>query len=499
MKRILIWAFFCSVATMVLCSCNDDPVVNGEDFDKELIDFPTEDIVKESIDRTIYLIGTISSNNERQIIDNFSSRFAARKVLEASSLLHPGDAIVFESEILGDIIAGNDYRLNMLKEAYGQGVVIMMNGGSTDDFSKLCTALDCYNPYKKSKEPVSNNESTPLWIMAGKMPGLGGLYCCLSPSINWESEDKIVRNIDGGETNVSMPINFTEYEQGLLCEQILKGIKKGMLVPNSDKSPTSELTELMSAIKIYVDGKQTGWIKKKKKKVYLTNFYLAELDIWNAYSESENRQFYYIHQELTLPFQNLLLGECHEAAWKSYGFYGKKLETTFKNEGAQNGVVFHKLSPNTTQESKTYTTSVQYNVGGSISTSSASLNAGMTITHSSSYTVDDVVISNKGVAASQESQAAWAFDLREATGKYHAFYHGNTAITPGSLSGRETFISGADYIFSVPQGHNNIWKFDYTVSLRWSSFYTFGSTKSQHEDYTKTFSKTFSLPVVKEK
>ena len=492
MKRIF---FLCCIITLFCNSCNDESEVFFEDSEDEIVELPTEDAIKERTDKTIYYIESISGNNERQIIDNFAVRFNVKKTLEPSSQLEPGDAVAFESKILNDIV-GNDNRMNMLKNAYNQGAIIMMNGGNTDDFSRLCQALDCYNPYKYSEDPIAKDGSIPLWIVAGKMPRLGGLYCYLSPSINSEGNEIMGGNLDE-ENSTPNSHFFTEYEQGLLCDHIMIGIKKGTIPQNEDKSPTSELTELMSAVKVYIEGKQTGWIKKKKKKEYRTNFYLAELDIWNAYSKNENRQYYYIHQEVSLPFQSVLFGEFHAGAWKGYGGYGKKLETTFRNNGAQKEVIFHKLSPNTTQESKTYTTSVQYNVGGSISTSSASLSAGMTITNSCTYTVDDVVISNKSIAASQDSKASWAFDLRGATGKYHAFYHGNTEIIPGSLSGRETFISGADYILSVPQNFNNKWKFEYAVTLRWSYFYTFGKTQSDHDDWTNTFSKTFSLPEVK--
>lgn len=130
MKRIF---FLCCIITLFCNSCNDESEVFFEDSEDEIVELPTEDAIKERTDKTIYYIESISGNNERQIIDNFAVRFNVKKTLEPSSQLEPGDAVAFESKILNDIV-GNDNRMNMLKNAYNQGAIIMMNGGNTDDF-----------------------------------------------------------------------------------------------------------------------------------------------------------------------------------------------------------------------------------------------------------------------------------------------------------------------------------------------------------------------------
>ncbi len=490
-----------SMAVM-LFSCEKDDSGSGDEDDISF-DFPIDDALQEKLNRNIYNIGDILPVSDgSSIFDNFSARFNSMSALDTDATIVAGDGIVFNASSLSGVLADAS-TFNALKNAYAVGALILMNGGTAADFARLCTALNCYNPYSEDEENLAADE-TPLWVLSGNLPGAEGIYCRLSPMglIGAEEEEytgdeasSVSRAVDATESNTL----FTEYEQGLYCDYLVSDIKDALL-PRNVGSPSSELTDLMSAVKVYIPGastRDTPTSYSGKKWVAKTDNYMMELDIWNAYSAAEKRQYYFIHQEFTCSFKNTFVGEYKNAAWRGYGWYGKSVESAFKNSKEPASVIYHKLSPTTSTQTTTYTSSVSFSIGGQVVTGAGGLTGGVNISNSSSYNVEDVTISNQSVPTTQEAKAAWLFELRDASGTHKAGVHGFTEITPSSLSGRETMICGTDYIFSVPENCQNSWTLDYWVRLRRREFYSaFGPVKIDQYSYRHRTTKTFALPMV---
>lgn len=487
-------------AAFVACSDDDvDDASQGDDTDIEEVvdDEPTEDVVTSHIDRTAYIVdGLITANSERAMIDNFLDRYARTVPFRDLQTVVAGDAVAFEATALNELL-GDETTASTIKDAYNRGAVLLMSGGQASDFARLCSVLDCYNPYAAETDvPPADGEKT-LWVLSGELPGVKGVYAKLSPYTH--PADSMTVTVIEGDADADFPETeetdepgfMTDYRQGQLCQHVTNGINESLtpkVMANAGKNVRAnagqqELTDLMSATKVYLTG-TAYWKNHYKKKAGKTAYYCIELNIWNAYSETEEQQYYLIHQEMTYSFGDYCIGSWHSNAWKCYGRYGKYFETTFRNTSKPEAVTFHRLSPGTTQSSTSYTSSVGFNLGGSVSTKSgAGITGGINISHSRAYTVEDVTVYNNSVATTKESKAAWKFDMRDAKGHFNWKAHGSVDIDPCSASGRSTFVCGTDYIFSVPKGTPNKWNLKSDITTRVISCnFVFGAKKTSRTD-----------------
>lgn len=504
MKRIHLILSAILIACMAIsCDDNSDNIKGDSDIVQ-----PSEpqltDVVSTTINRTAYLVDGITvDKSEKTLLDNFIARYANSAAYGTNHQLRQGDAIVFSAASLHRLIA--DDNLADLKRDYSSGAVLLMHGGSASDFAQLCDALGCFNPYGEESGNGVENGYEPLWVLVGNIPGASGIYTCLNA---YAMPASSITMTDGSEESLpdtdlptlpdvitptsSSPIS--DYAQGKLCDTVVGAIKQSLEEKPTKNDETSELTELMSAVKVFVQN-NSWWEYKGQRR---TRYCLTELDIWNAYSVAEKRQYYYIHQEMTYAFSESCVGSFHDAQWKSYGMYGKYYETCFKNENSPQDVILHRSSPSTTQTSTTYTSSISYNIGGEISTAATGLSGGVNISNTQSYVVEDVMVYNNCVATTPLSKAAWKFDLRDAKGHFNWKSHASVDIDPCSASGRSTFTCGADYIFSVPNSCPNSWIFDFSVTSRLVSCYNVfgGKVKTKYHDFTYTINYKFSLPKV---
>lgn len=493
MKKIY-YLFIAFTAIIFIFSCDNN--ISPDSYNKQEPTYdttiPDNDQVSNKINKIIYKIGTISIGKEAHLVDNIIARYALAKELNDSDTPTSGDAVVFDANNLNSIIS-NKITIEKLKKILKSEVIFYMNGGTEKEFAQICDALSCYNPYARSTFKSHKGE-VPVWIFSGKLPSSNGMYCRLSPSD---------ANAQIGDSENSEVGFISDYVQGSYCDLIIGEIKEGLESNIRFGDSSNELTKIMSAIKIYIPGSQSinVYIKEKDKFEKRTNNYLMEYDIWNVFSENEKRNYYYIHQQLTLPFSNLFVGEYHDQEWaafKAYGWCGTEVRTYFKHATNPNNVIFHKMSPNSTQRAKTYTSEVGFNIGGLVTTAEAGISGGVSINNSTSYTVEDITITNSSIASSSESQAAWQFNLREPDAHFHAFWFANVAIDEGSLNGRSTFISVADYVFSAPQGIENRWEAAYSVTMRLSRFYHFMNISTKHKEIVGTFKNdNIVLPCVK--
>ncbi len=496
------------LAPLFLASCNSDddtPGVVDPDISEE-VEIPTNDIVSKKLNRTAYVIDwSLTNNNEKSMADNILARYKNVQPLGTNHDFNPGDALAFDVSSL-DRMLGDNAICELLRSAQKAGVVMLMNGGSSADFARLCTMLGCFNPYPADSQAPSNGEQL-LWVMARNLPSARSLYTCLSSYVD-EAEPITISDADGSGTgddasvpplandNAGNESGFiSDYSQGQFCESIAGSIENALLPPANGKD--DELTEMMEAEKVDIQYTYNWWRNNKDKKH--PAHYFLELQIWNAYSERENRQYYFIHQEMTFNMKDAYIGAYHDAQWKTYGAYGKKFETSFYNNTARKSVIFHKHEPATTQSSRTYTSGVSFNIGGKVSTSGPEVSGGLNINHSSTYTIDDVVVTNNSVAAGDSTKANWSFEMRDAAGKYSFFSHAQVDFEDCCLAARSTFKCGTDYIFSVPQGTPNTWRLDFNSILRRVSCYgvaNVGHPKTKYLDFNIHYSKLIKLPEV---
>jgi hypothetical protein len=426
-------------------------------------------------------------------------RYSNVKKWGKSDELHQGDIFLFDDNEFASI-AANPEMLDALKKMYfDSGVILAMEGGFESDFSNICKALSCYDPYD-GIPPVNHLPGEkPLWIFSGPLPSAAGIVMKLCPS----DESMVMvspENADDEEVKTGF---FSDYVQGQVCDLAVDALQKSLEPSAALNSPQDELTNLIAAYKHIVQKSHTipkadFWNYKVKED--RTNIYQVEFDIYNAFSESEKRNYYYMHVEMMSPFYNTYIGSFHSdmssKLWNHYkacGFYGNSVQLSSRHGSDHSGIILHQTRPTTTQATTTYTSGVSFNLGGEVSTSGPTISGGISISKSQSYSVADITIS--ALNEISPPTAAWKFALKEPNPSFNPFYYGATDMKAGSLTGRTTFIGGVDFIVSMPQGHNNRWWMSYTVELKMIHA---ASGAVQYAQYKSANAESFfNLPKVK--
>jgi len=499
---ILSFISFCLIAS---CKDKDDetpPPVEEDDI-TEYVELPTEDHVFRSIvsngnggSVTLYYYSAASASTDHStLVDNMLRRYPNVAKWNGTSALRQGDMFMFGADEFASI-AENAETLDAFKQMYGSGVIMAMEGGVESDFAKVCSALGCYNPYEGTPDAGYLPGEKPLWVFSGPLPSAEGIYMKMCPSD--ESIYMPSPENDNEEPDEKTGF-FTDYVQGQFCDLVVDAIQNSLEPPVRTNDP-QELTNLVSAYKVYFQQSQTiqaGWYNKSDMKENRTNAYQVEYDIYSCFSEDEKRTYYYIHAEIMCNFANTYIGVYLAASpmYKDCAYYGRAVYLSSRHGGDHDGVILHRTNPQTTQQITEYTSGVSFNLGGEVGTSSgASISGGVTISKSESYSVSDVTISELSNPFPQPN-AAWKFDLKPATAYFHLFYYVDTGINEGSLTGRTSFHGGADFIFSMPQGHSPSWYIGFTVELE-LIYCDSGKVQGTGTKYA-SLDKWFNLPEVK--
>lgn len=85
-----------------------------------------------------------------------------------------GDAFFFTRQDIDRIQSDTDLLADIKDMFHKRSIVMMMEGGTNEDFNTVCTLLDCYNPY--AKEDESYSDELPLWVFSGPLPSASGFY-----------------------------------------------------------------------------------------------------------------------------------------------------------------------------------------------------------------------------------------------------------------------------------------------------------------------------------
>ena len=502
-KQLLKWnlaAALCLAIAGVFTSCTPmdtfifppfiTPVYPTEEDITEYVELPTYDEVAVHLHAHGYVLYYFSAAsvtpNETSLVDNIIKRYVSVQLWNISIEPRQGDMFLFLATEF-DAIASNPQFLSAFKKMHASGVILAMEGGVESDFAKVCKALDCYNPYDGMTDATHLPGEKPLWIFSGPLPSAAGIFMKLCPSDESTASNSAVK------TGF-----FNDYTQGHFCDMAVGAIKKSM-TPRVATNETNQLTSLVDAYKLIFLKTQT--VAKEeyynyKVKEDRTSEYQVEFDIYNAFSEKEKRNYYYIHVEITCPFANFYIGNFYSDAkgmFKSNGMYGRSITITTNHWSDNDDVVIHRTSPGTTERITNYVSEVSFKVDGEISLSHGpSIEGGIRIDSREEYAVADVLITNN--TQPNPAVAEWTFELKEATPYYDAFYYAMCGITPGSLAGRTTFNGGADFIVSMPDKHSPFWAVNYQVDLN-LIFCNAGVTQGTNV-FTETYFNKITLPVV---
>ncbi len=183
-----------------------------------------------------------------------------------------------------------------------------------------------------------------------------------------------------------------------------------------------------------------------RKKGSHTNNYQVEFDVWYAFSEDEQRNYYYIHEEISCPFKNTYVGVYSKSVSgiaKVCEWFGRQVDVTFEPVSNANDVKIHRSSPTSTQSSQSYTSGFSWNLGGNVSYkfggesagATVGLSGGISVSNSHTYTVNDVTIADNGDNGS-ECKASWSFILSGVRTTYAPFSTACVNMYEGSLTGR---------------------------------------------------------------
>lgn len=228
--------------------------------------------------------------------------------------------------------------------------------------------------------------------------------------------------------------------------------------------------------------------------------YQVEYDIYHAHSENagDNRNYYYIHQEIMADFNDVYKGVYNKAVSgiaKVCEWYGDYISVETVPSGTS-GMEIHRNSPGTAEQTVSYTSGVTWSLGGEFRTekegAGASISAGISVDNSETYEVADVTISNRCVPG---KRLAWDFKLRRSDSSFVLYYTAMTNLKEGSLSGRTTTTAGTDFIISFPDSKKNP-TLQGKISIGLHSMVSKVGINCYERDQTSTESKCFRLPTL---
>lgn len=432
-----------------------DTVDDSEDMTSE--EQPKHDITNVKLSNTLYYLNPIDLNPTAEYLhDNMLARFNNKSQWNRQ-ILSKGDFLFLKGSEIQSVDKG------VVKQSVEAGTILVLN--EVDSYTTLkqfCTDLDIYNPMVDDSRDLSHS----IFIIADAHINLSsnvdspyhGLFFMLSPiDSNGEYMD--------------------DYHQGCNIDHALTRIKEvfdgtaGAANIATRGSEPEDLTKIVSAYIVWLnsDGgcKQTlsssDYRKASKASNGATNFYNIEYDIWNVYSLTDKRNYYYIHQGIVASFANTYKGVyscavttdgCHTIA-KVCEWYGKAIEVEVVPENTA-GLQIHRHAPSTTQTDYTYTSGLSWNLGGSLAVkgggkgteATGSISGGISVSNSTTHTDHDITVSNLSVP---DQKLEWKFDLMAAFVKYAPFNTACTSMHEGSLTGRTTFNGCTDFVISFPE------------------------------------------------
>jgi hypothetical protein len=229
--------------------------------------------------------------------------------------------------------------------------------------------------------------------------------------------------------------------------------------PQGDPSGPSVLQEVAAAQLVsFVDTINTekwslrdGTTQKNTTRIQ-TNYY-----VWSVYSYDNNKDYYFIEQEIIIPNGNLWHGKRKKLnGWyyRSKDFWMDKLYTnniiTDSNKKVLDGnLIISKYSPETVNDSTSYTSGVAWNIGAKVGVASDGkagfeLSGGVTFSNSHTWTVQDIGVTAKVMSDITTKNASWQWDTQK-----RAKYLASVDISDPANLAISTARFGATWIWVV--------------------------------------------------
>lgn len=428
----------------------DRSSLDNSDLTDYTDDRPSEDIddVKGLGDLFYCSTNNIATNDD-YLYDNFLARFPSRTAWDGSPLFKGDYLFLYKNDL-------QNASADVLKQSLANGAVLIIEGvDSYATFKNFCAEAGVYNPLPNDDYDTSH----AMFIIADSDDGMlsddadnryGGLFMMLVPDTEVDADYQQGEQIDNAVT---------------ILNEIAVSSPRPVGVVKKSRAATDDLQTLTGATKVYLSGDNTqklgtgDYCEPKRAGRTRVNSYDVEYDIWNVYSVSEQRNYYYIHQHFLGAFNDCYVGVYNKTI-KTRGcktvskvceWYGQQVKLTTKPLNSA-GMRIHRTSPETTQSSTSYTSGISFSLGGSVGYENGSgtgmVNAGLGLNSSYTYAVSDVSISNLCVPG---ESLTWEFNLSRAWTKYAPFQTACTSMHEGSASGRATFTCGTDFIISFPE------------------------------------------------
>lgn len=496
MKKIYLihYLLLCCMILAIAASCNDDKdgydPDNVNDPEKLTDPLPTSDQLAVTHNNTLYYL-SFWSKEDHAISDNMINRYKEVVPYVPGTKMEIGDAFFFTREDITRIQSEADLLADFKDMFHKQSIVMMMEGGTNEDFNTVCTLLDCYNPYVKGDD--SHSDELPLWVFSGPLPSASGFYS----KLNARSTATRTKGVKGAEGEKSVQ-TINEYGQGIHCDMTSQSLQRA-LEPKAPSNGSSDLKNLISAY--IVIGQNSYKAAPVKGRSGIDNFQV-EAKIWTAYSKDRKEHFYLVNLGFIAYVEPSFYGEWHntELFWKGYGLCLTNVNLEFDPVHPNSSVV-HAHSPQTTEKQSSYTSNVSFELGGAVSVTGPEISGGVSISNSHTETINDIEVVNRTNPAQGSPQLRWQFNLRKPSSHFNMFCFSSSAVDAGAKAGISTCSLSTDFIISVPDGAANVWRVSMYPTLK--AFF-FSDVMGQHlqeeEKYDNKaqigIEKVFSLPTV---
>lgn len=495
MKKIYLihYLLLCCMILAIAASCNDDKdgydPDNVNDPEKLTDPLPTSDQLAVTHNNTLYYL-SFWSKEDHAISDNMINRYKEVIPYVPGTKMEIGDAFFFTQQDIARIQSEADLLADFKDMFHKQSIVMMMEGGTNEDFNTVCTLLDCYNPYVKGDD--SHSDELPLWVFSGPLPSASGFYS----KLNARSTATRTKGVKGAEGEKSVQ-TINEYGQGIHCDMTSQSLQRA-LEPKAPSNGSSDLKNLISAyIVIGQDSFIPPPVYGQEGKGAADNFQL-EAKIWAAYSKDRKEHFYLVNLGFIAYVEPSFYGEWHYEGWKGYGLCLTNVNLEFAPL-FPNGAIIHAHSPQTTERQSSYTSSVSFELGGNVSVTGPEISGGISISNSHTETINDIEVINRTNPDQGGPLLRWQFNFREPSSHFNMFCYASSAVNGGAKAGISTSSLSTDFIISVPDGANNAWTAEMSPTLKAYIFEDlFGIHHQQEADltgYVRIFC-LFNLPTV---
>ena len=447
MKKTNLFRYLlCGAILLSGLSCSDDENTydpnNVDDPEKLTEPCPTTDELEVTHDQTLYHLSTWNTG-ESSIAENMVNRYQQTVLYTADELngMQTGDAFLFSSNDIARIESDNELLTAMKRMVDEKGIVMMMEGGTLDDYARITDLLGVFNHYGESSNNSNTDTATdavPLWIFSGELPGAKGLFAQLTSAARTATDEE-------GTLEATPSSYIDEHGQGVKCDMVSRSIQEAL----QPRAPAGNSKSLVDLINAYIVINQGDYAFPPVEDRTSKDYYQFEVRIWNVYSKDQNRQYYLVNLAYNVNAQHHFWGEWHSRGDKAYGICLTELQLNFNIEDGE-GFILHEHSPKTAENEVSYTSGVSLDLGGDISLDGPSLSGGINISNSHTINIKDVSVKNLCEPIPDEPKVIWEFLLREPTAKFNMFCYGSAEVIKGAEAGISNFSGSVDFILSCP-------------------------------------------------